>query len=103
MLRNIWILKRGSHPPDVRFILAIARVIRNNNINTPAVGIDNPPPQSTRCRMEATELEQLNEYIKGKRLEVVDEVRWRCRSLGRTNSLSFTGRHRTPSKVSPSA
>lgn len=25
--------------------------------------------------MEATELEQLNEYIKGKRLDVVDEVR----------------------------
>lgn len=55
----------------------LAHIIRRVNNNNPAVLINTTAPQSTKCRMEATELEQLNEYIKGKRLDVVDEVRCR--------------------------
>ena len=45
--------------------------------------------------MEATELEQLNEYIKGKRLDVVDEVRCPFRSLGCIQFLVIAGGHST--------
>ena len=70
-------------------------MIGSVNSNHPAVGIDTTVPQSTRCRMEATELEQLNEYIKGKRLDVVDEVRCPFRSLGCIQFLVIAGGHST--------
>lgn len=66
-------------PVDCLKCFRVARIIRSVSNNNAAVGIDTTVSQSTRCRMEATELEQLNEYIKGKRLDVVDEV---CCHLG---------------------